>query len=229
MYNYQFAATTSTRISKVQLINGSACQFWFWFLLKRASTGSANRVSVGDGEQDTSAGKWQIAARHLLLQISLWQREASKEKSLRMFYSLFDLMRALCWIEGLVCAQSWSSNWYLKIVNFFCKVIPTNRDQRRYTAGRFRLQAECLVSNVCDYHSINSHPCTLEINKKESTRRNQRAYMKLTYSAIKIEFMWSYDCLGIRLLPHIFRLPFAVSHEKQKQNLQYQFISAHRY
>lgn len=36
--------------------------------------------------------------------------------------------------------------------------------------------------------------------------------MKLTYSAIKIEFMWSYDCLGIRLLPlHLSRLLFIAS------------------
>lgn len=38
---------------------------------------------------------------------------------------------------------------------------------------------------------------------RQNGSRNQRAYMKLTYSAIKIEFMWSYDCFGIRLLPHI--------------------------
>lgn len=57
--------------------------------------------------------------------------------------------------------------------------------------------------------------------------------MKLTYSAIKIEFMWSYDYLGIRLLPHILRLLFTSfflmfckqTNCKQQRNLQYQFIS----
>jgi hypothetical protein len=148
----------STSDSKVQLINGSACQFWF---LSYASITmkSANRISFAVSTR-------RLRTRHIIRQMAdccpsltvtnLKETTRSIErKSLRMFYFfLWSDARAMLNRRPLLRTESFSSNWYLKIVNFFCKVISTNRDQKLMHGEKFRRDffadelLECFESSI---------------------------------------------------------------------------------
>lgn len=123
-------------VSKVQLINGSLCQFWFLL--------SSDFFSHLEAQIELTVMSWRLktrhitrqmadcfAARHLLLQNlieSAQKRSAGKENNISknvLFLSLIWCASAMFELKASFAesTQNWSFNfnWYLKIVNFFVK------------------------------------------------------------------------------------------------------------
>lgn len=123
--NVQLPVRCKALEKKVQLINGSPCQFPFLSVFPLfaealdAQIESRHRRKIENKTHHQA--EWQIAARHLLLPISNGDNE-------KHFFSQANvLFLSLIWCARYVelkasfahTGEKLKSNWYLKIVNFF--------------------------------------------------------------------------------------------------------------